>query len=302
MTRRKSATLAITLALTLLLAGCAEKTPSTDDESSQTTESSSGDGELTVSVTAEGIEIPDEITGGAIEVTLQSGEDVTFSKVAAGTTEAQFKEAITQTVQGGPIPDFVEAQTGTTVTPAGAKSTVILAAGEYIVWAEKPQSEEEEESGAAAEIFTKSLTVTAGESEELPDTGGNVITARDYTFDVKLTSGAREFQFRNDGPDQFHHVVLFNFGDLDRAVVEENLPDFFAAGEDAPLKPPFDKLNHDELFPGGSAVLSPGQAATATAEIKGGGSTYAAACFITDKTGGPPHATAKGMFTVFTVE
>lgn len=300
MSRRKSSIAAVALSLALLFGACADdSSPSADDESTQPTERPAEDGEVTVAVTSDGIEMPDELTGGAVEVTLQSGDGVTFSKVTAGTKEDQFKEAIAETVQGGPIPAFIEAQTGVVVNQGGVKSTVILGAGDYIVWAEKPSDEGDESPPTPESILTKPLKVTEGETGELPDTGGNLITARDYTFDVNLTAGAREFQFRNEGPEQFHHVVLFNFGDLEPSVVEQNLEAFLES--DADPKPPFDKLNHDELFPGGSGVLSPGQAATARAEIKGGG-TYAAVCFINDKAGGPPHAIGKGMRTVFTVE
>jgi len=49
-----------------------------------------------------------------------------------------------------------------------------------------------------------------------------------------------------------------------------------------------------------SQVTSPGYGNTFTATFTSG-RTYVVLCFVSDKTGGPPHAIAHHMFKVFTI-
>lgn len=353
MTRRRSAIVAIALSLGLVLGACG------GDSSPTATEDDTGQGEgggegFTVSVSMDAIEVPEEVTGGVVKVTLESDleeAEANLTKVASGTTEDQFKQAISQLVAGGPIPDFVEATTGILGREGGgATSTLVLPEGDYIAWSipEPPEGEEGGDGGgegeeptpststttaaAAAEtarsqeeapegegegegeggpggggpppeaVRTAKFTVRPGEAADLPDADGNSITARDYSFDVKVAAGAKEVVFRNEGPDQLHHFVLFNFGKTEPSVVEENLPAFLESEEDAPPPPAFKDVNFDNLQAGDGPVLTPGLGATAATNAFESGNTYVAACFIQDRTGGPPHAIAKGMRTVFTVE
>ena len=348
MTRRRTAILAIALSLGLVLGACGDdSSPSATDTDSGESSESDADG-FTVSVSMDAIEVPDEVTGGVVRVTLESdvdGAEANFSKVAPGTTEDQFKGAISQTVSGGPIPAFIEATTGVLGKGGGGggESTLILPEGDYIAWSipEPPDEEQGGEGGegggaeestptsaAAGEmargqeeppageggggpggggpppeaVLTAPFKVTPGEAGDLPEADGNEIIARDYTFDVKVKAGAKEYVFRNEGPDQLHHVVLFNFGELEPAVVEQNLPAFFEGGEDAPPPPAFKDVNFETLEAGDGPVLTPGLGAVIPAAGFESGTTYAAVCFIQDRTGGPPHAIGKGMRTVFTVE
>lgn len=340
MFRRRSAILAIALSLGLVLGACGDdSSPSAnDDDSGDTAES--GDNAFTVTVSESGIEVPDEVTGGVVHVTLESdidGAEANFSKVTTGTTEDQFKQGISKAVSGGGIPEFIEATTGVLGAEGGGagESTLILPEGDYIAWSIPEPPDEDGEGGgdgaptteaAAGEtargqeeppegeggpggggpppeaVLTATFKVTPGEAGDLPGTDGNEIVARDYSFDVKVKAGAKEYTFRNEGPDQLHHIVLFNFGDLEPSVVEENLPAFFEGGEGAPPPPAFKDVNFETLEAGDGPVLSPGLAAVIPAAGFESDTTYAAICFISDRTGGPPHAIAKGMRTVFTVE
>ena len=354
MTRRRSAILAIALSLGLVLSACGDdSSPSATDNDSTESGDNAARGGFTVTVSADAVEVPDEVIGGVVEVTLESDLEETeasFTKVAAGTTEDQFKQAVSTFIAGGPLPGFVEATVGVLSHDGdGGKSTMILPEGDYIAWAIPEQPEEEggegedeapddattttagaagetargqegpegeggppgtgegEEGGAPSgpppqAVKTATFKVTAGEAGDLPRADGNEIIARDYTFDVKVKDGAEEFVFRNEGPDQLHHVVLFNFGKTEPSVVEENLPAFFEGGENAPPPPAFKDVDFENLDAGASAVVSPGLGATSTATGLESGNTYAAVCFITDRAGGPPHAIGKGMRTVFTVE
>ncbi|MBW3548891.1 MAG: hypothetical protein KY452_12275 [Actinobacteria bacterium] len=134
---------------------------------------------------------------------------------------------------------------------------------------------------------------------ELPETDGT-ITAVDYDFEVDVQAGD-SFTFRNDSSNQFHHAVVFNFGSIDPATVEENLPAFLEGGEEQPPPPAFEDLDFEKLESGHAGVFGPGGAGTAIGTFQSG-NTYAAICFIQDRTGGPPHAFAYDMYEVFQVD
>ena len=323
MTRRRSAILAIALSLGLVLGACGDDaTPdAADDDSGQSSEDGGG-GAFTVTVTADSIEAPEEVAGGVVEVTLETdapeGEsELNFTKVAAGTSEADFRTAIASATSGGPIPPVIEATGGI----LNGTQSLELPEGSYFIWADKIEPEGEggpegEGEGAEGEgeggeeggpptpnpdaFLVHALTVTAGEGE-LPDTGSTVV-ARDYTFDIDVNAGDEQFTFRNEGPDQLHHVVFMNFGDVPADDVEEHLPAFLESEGEGEQPEPFTDLNMEEVFAaGGSAVFTPGLGGTNQANFESG-NTYAAVCFIGDRAGGPPHAIAHGMRVVFEVE
>lgn len=322
-----------------MLGACGEdSSPAAKDDGGDTAES--GDKGFTVTVSLDGIEVPDEVTGGVVHVTLESdleGAEANFTKVTAGTTEDQFKQGISKAISGGGIPEFIEASTGVLGKEGGGggESTLILPEGDYIAWSipERPDEEGGPEGGgdatpttaaAAGEtaraqeespegeggpggggpppeaVLTTTFKVTPGEAGDLPETDGNEIIAIDYSFDVKVKDGAETIMFRNEGPKELHHVVLVDFGDLEPAVVEENLPALFEGGSDTP-PPAFKDVDFEGDF-GDGPVLTPGLGATISVKGFESGNTYAAVCFISDRAGGPPHAIGKGMRTVFTVE
>jgi len=310
MTRRRSAVLASAFTLSLLLGACSDDSTvdSADDDSADTTDAAGDEAAagFTVTLSAEGIEIPDEVAGGIVEVTLETDledTDISFTKVPEGTSEADFRDAIANATTGKSIPEVIEATVGLDGT-----QTIDLPAGNYFAWADKPRPEGEEggeEEGGPPEpdpdaFLTKALTVTAGADGELPDTGSS-ITAREYSFDVKVTAGGEKFTFRNEGPDQIHHAEVFNFGKIAAADVEENLETFLQSDGEGEKPAAFKDLDMSKFEAGGSGVFSPGLGGTADATFESG-NTYAVICFISDREGGPPHVFSKGMRTVFTVE
>ena len=335
MNRRKSAILAIALSLGLVLGACGDdSSPSANDDEAGETDQG-GEGGFTVKLTAEGLELPDEVEGGIVEVTLETELDepeVNFSKVPAGTSEADLRAAIASATSGGEIPALIEATNGvgTFAGDGSITQTIQLPEGDYFAWADPvtPEGEGEEAEGEGEEptettaaeaaegeegeggeedapnpdaFLVKPLKVTAGADGELPDTG-STITARDYSFDVNVKAGSEQFTFQNEGPDQLHHAILMNFGKIPAADVEANLQKFLESEGEGEPPAAFKDLDMEKVFStGGSAVVSPGLAGTANAKFESG-TTYAAICFLQDRTGGPPHVFGKGMRTVFTVE
>lgn len=103
---------------------------------------------------------------------------------------------------------------------------------DYFVWTESGAADGLAPEGTPL-LYTAPLTVSGDGGGELPDTDGS-FTASDYEFAVDAAAGER-FTFRNDGPEQLHHAQIFNFGDIDPAVVEENFTAFVSSeGEDIP--------------------------------------------------------------------
>ena len=340
MNRRKSAILAIALSLGLVLGACGDdSSPSANDDESGETEQGEESG-FTVTLNADGLELPEEVEGGVVEVTLETDleePEVNFTKVADGTTEEDFRAAIASATSGGEIPATIEATAGISAFEAkdGFTQTIELPAGEYFAWADpvspegegeeggeeaeestettagggsgRPEGEEEGEEGGEEEapdpaaFLVQPVKVTAGGDGELPDTGSS-ITARDYSFDVKVKAGGEQFTFQNEGPDQLHHAVLMNFGKIPVKDVEENLQKFLESEGEGEPPAAFKDLDMEKVFTtGGTAVFSPGLGGTAYAKFESG-NTYAAICFLQDRAGGPPHVFGKGMRTVFTVE
>lgn len=243
---------------------------------------------VTVTVGADGIGVPDSIDAGPVEVTIDGADldnpEVDFTKVATGTSEEAFVEMISGVVEGGPIPDALEANAG--VISGTGVQTILLDSGDYFVWAEGPDG-----------ILAAPTTVTGDGGGDLADTDGT-ITARDFGFDVDVAAG-ESFTFRNDGPNELHHAVLVDFGDADPAVVEENFAELVSADEGAP--PPealADTVIDFEV--GGSGVFTPGLSGTFAAPLESG-HTYAVVCFISDRAGGAPHAIEYDMWEVFQV-
>ena len=251
---------------------------------------------VTVTIGADSLDVPDSLKAGvaAINVVGGSGDiEVDFTQVAEGTTEEDFIAAIRGINEGGPIPDLLIATSG--VAANSGEQSILLGPGQHFVWVEI----QPEDPAAESTLIVRTVNVTGELEGDLAETSGT-IKAHDYGFDIDVKAGD-QFTFRNDGPGQMHHAVLIDFGDLSTDVVKENLPALFAAGEGEAPPPAFADLDFENAFIGGSAVVSPGLAATFAANLQSG-HTYGVICFIQDRVGGPPHALAYNMYDAFSVE
>ena len=246
--------------------------------------------QVTVTVNGDSISVPSEIDAGVVEVTI-TGEidaesEVDFTKVTAGTTGSLFFAGMLGVLRGGPFPDFFEGNAGVLAGPV--PMSVTLEPGAYFVWTE----------GGEGGLLISEVTVTGEAGGELPDTDG-IITVQDYSFDVDVSAGDT-YTFKNEAANESHHALLINFGDLDPALVEENLPAFIQADENTPPPDAFADVDFDNAFIPGSGVFSPGFSGTFSTTLESG-NTYAVFCLIQDRAGSAPHAFAYDMFDVFQV-
>jgi len=151
-------------------------------------------------------------------------------------------------------------------------------------------------------------------------------TLADYEFEVDVAAGGSTVTFVNEG-QEFHHVVIVDFGTNDPEVVEENLlalltggPETSAPEESMPVESMPVGSMPVESMPVGSMPLGPegidmsqinfdfalsgvfgtGSSGTFEATFEPG-RIYVALCFITDRAGAP-HAIQYDMYDVFTVE
>lgn len=320
--RTRTATAAL-LALSVLVTACGDdddtdtSTGDTEDTVAETTEDAAGETSEEAGGEAAGDEgtaldltlsdagltgVPDTFPGGAVEVTLSlegSREYATidFTKVDDGVTAEQFAEGFMPVFEGGPFPEFVQTSAGVPEIGPGESTTttILLEPGTYVVWHESIPAGEEE----PPEIIGQVVEVTEGAESELPATDGEIV-ARDYGFDADIT-GPGTITFRNEGPDQLHHAVVVDFGTNSPDVVEQAIGPLVQGGEDDP--PPdiegfdMEQVNFDLAA---SGVFGPGLGGTFEVDFQSG-NTYALVCFISDRSGGPPHAIGMDMYEVFTV-
>lgn len=318
--RRTRAAVAALLSLAVLGAACGDdddteasdtSTEDTADSTEDTADSEGDDAEgdqasdemtvLDVTLDDDGLTgLPESFAGGAVEVsfTLEGDREfasLDFTRVDEGTTVEQFAEEFAVVFEGGPFPEFVQANAGVETAPGTTTtSTILLEPGTHVAWHEGVS-----EGDAPPEIIGTLVEVTDGAVTELPEGDGEIV-ASDYAFDVDI-SGPGTMVFRNEGPGQHHHAVLIDFGTNSPEVAEQAIGPLMQAGEDDP-PPDIEGLDMDAVnfdF-GGSGVFGPGLGGTFEADVVEG-NTYAVVCFISDREGGPPHAIGMDMYEVFAV-
>jgi hypothetical protein len=263
---------------------------------------------VTVTARDYSFEVPPEIDGGVVRVTLQNNGKMKHEAVivAAGDTPMdKLKQDLTQVVsgEGRPTPDYLRFQGGVSLVPGGTSemSFLTLPPGNYAMVctltdadsltdpAGPPPKEEELQfhyNLGMATPFTVKKTNTA----TMPPTDGAVL-ARDWAFEIPaLAPGFKVLTFRNDG-QQDHSLAVAEFpDDVDEASAKAAFQKLLAADAEHPA-PDDTPVPQDVAFAG---PLSAGGQSTFPMNLKVH-RTYVFACYMTDRTGGPLHATGKGM-------
>jgi hypothetical protein len=296
----------------------ADVTTTVADDTDDTTEDTEpgAEGEYTITATDYEFDVPDEITGGVVTITLENeGEhahEAAFIKVDRELDADAFATEFGPVLEGGPISDNFEAVSGVGEVEGGSEltSTITLPRGTWALFCTLTDEPGEEAAGESEleeppphfqlGMYEQIVVHKGDEGAELPESDAT-ITATDYTFDWDVEAGDKTVTFRNESEAQWHHAVLMAFEEgVDEQAALDAVTVFLSSDESG--EPPPEGTPEPEELPG-SFVFSEGQGGTF--EIPDGfesGRVYVALCFLSDKEGGAPHAIAHDMVSAHTVE
>jgi hypothetical protein len=262
---------------------------------------------LTVVAKEYGFDIQPQIEGGVFRLTLQN--DGRFEHeaviVSVGDTPLdQVKRDLTPIVEGAgkATPAYLRFQGGVSLVAPGTSwaGHVSLPVGNYVMVCTLTDAESLDDTAGPPESAERvhydlgmaaSFTVKKTNSLPMPPTDGGTLLARDWSFEVPpLAPGIRTVLFRNDG-QQDHSLAVAEFPDkIDAAAAKAAFETLLAA---APGKPLPDTLPTPRDVASSGPLSAGGQVAFAV-HLKVN-RTYVFACYMSDRPGGPLHATGKGM-------
>lgn len=269
---------------------------------------------VTVTARDYSFEVPPEIDGGVVRVTLQNSGKMRHEAVivsAGATPTDRLKQDLAQIVtgKGTPTPDYLHFQGGVSLVPGGTSemSFLTLPPGDYAMVCTLTDADSlttdipPEGAGpppAEAQRFHYDLgmvtpfTVKKTNTATMPPTDGTVLS-RDWSFELPaLDPGFKVLTFRNEGR-QDHSLAVAEFpAEVDEASAKAAFEKLLAADADHPA-PDDTPVPEDVAFAG---PLSAGGQSTFPINLKVH-RTYVFACYMTDRVGGPLHATGKGMVT-----
>lgn len=269
---------------------------------------------VTVTAREYGFEVPPELEGGVIRVTLQNSGKLKHEAVivAAGDTPLdRLKQDLTPILkgEGKPTPDYLRFQGGVSLVPGGTSEMTFLTlpAGDYVMVCTLTDADSLSDPAGpppteAAQRFHYDLgmavpfTVKQTNTATMPPTDGTIL-ARDWAFELpQFVPGFKVLTFRNDG-QQDHSLAVAEFADdLDEAEAKAAFEKLLAADADHPA-PDDTPIPEDVAFAG---PLSAGGQSTFPMNLKVN-RTYVFACYMSDRAGGPLHATGKRMVAYGTV-
>ena len=260
---------------------------------------------------------PASVPAGVVRLTARNAGKLKheFSVLRIGSTPVpQVLADFNRTTSGGPVPAYLGAAGGVSKLSAGdtASSDLALAPGRYLIVCSLTDADSGADAATGGAPVTAPPHDTLGMARELlvtrpkvrkghlparlPATAATIV-AREYGFDLAgLHGGRNQVTFVNTGPVQLHHVVILEFPGLgSEADVRLNWEKLVAAGGG---QPPLGSVTPRAVA--SAQPLDPGLRATFEVTLVAG-KTYGFACFLSDRTGGPPHALANGMFVARTI-
>ncbi|MBI1258369.1 MAG: hypothetical protein GC204_12935 [Chloroflexi bacterium] len=245
--------------------------------------------EFAITVSADGVVVPENISAGLTTITFTNETDAAFSplfiRLNDGVTMDQFGAAMGEDNPSDALA-LVSVLGGLEAAPGASTSTTYaLTAGNYVV-------------GDFASDAITPFTVAPGSDEAVatpePNDSDVLVTFVDFAFGIPdtLPSGEHVWQFSNKG-NQPHEMGVFKVED-DATIdsVQTTLMGLMASQDDSADMP-----YEQALF---WTPMSPGAEAWTTVDLEPG--TYVAVCFFPDLTSDMMPHMMKGMIKLFTVE
>jgi hypothetical protein len=269
--------------------------------------------DFTVTATEYAFDAPRVVRGGVVNLTFKNAgkerHEALIVKVG-DTPEARVMEDLDTFVntKGQPIAPYLDFNGGVGTLNKGTegRTSLTLPAGKYAIVCTLTDFDSLKrtlvpEGANAPELYRKGMyapLTVEGDAGAPPPAGDGTIVASDYTFKLPVfSSGSHTYAFRNDGPTQPHFAAIGEFPPgVDAAAGRKALEALFGASSAGPA-PEGTPEPADVAF---AEPLGPKLTGTFQLTLEPG-RTYSITCFLSDRTGGPPHAVSKGMFTVFTV-
>ncbi len=256
---------------------------------------------LNVSIGEQGktasFQAPKTSKGGLVEVTLanhgKAPHGVQFIRYTSGHAAADVQKQLGSNTNK--IPDWLKAEGGIGSVAPGATQTATLnlPAGNYVLVDAAALGGGGPSSGPPA---TADMTVSSGETGDLPDTPGKVVadqTGKDqFAWDVSgLKAGENDITFESKGEDSLHLLIA--------VPVKGTAPPLSQIKSDiAKNGPPPPYLDVKNIV--SSAVLDGGLSQTTKLDLQKPGQ-YVFFCPLTDRDGGKPHD-QEGLLAVETVK
>lgn len=278
--------------LTLLaLLACAGMAACGDDDNGNggdggTTAADTAPAQLTIALAGREMTVDGEPEAGLTEITFRNdgrGEhEAQLVRVEGDESEAEVIRQFNATGEGRPTPDWLRAAGGAGPAAAGEEvsSTQVLEPGAYYAV---------DSSGGRRPAYVRFEVTGEASDAELPAADAT-ITARDFSFEASgLRAGVNEVTFDNTGRE-IHHVIAFPLAEGRTA------DDFrrFIASDDSSGPPPVD-------FEGGSGSSAFDGGTSGNVQLRLRRGDYVLVCFISNRAGGPPHATF-GMVDEVTID
>jgi len=257
---------------------------------------------LNLSISEQGknasFQAPKTTKGGLVEVTLankgKAPHGVQFIQYTSGHTAADVQKQLGANTNK--VPDWLKAEGGIGMVPGGGTqtATVNLPAGNYVIV----------DAAAAfgpgsgnAPPANAQLTVSSGETGDLPSTSGDVTanqTGKDqFAWETSgLHTGQNDITFNSKGEDSLHLIIAVPVNGT-APPLDKIKSDFAKAGNG----PPPSYLDFKDAQ--STAILDGGLSQTTKLNLQKAGQ-YIFFCPLTDRDGGKPHD-QEGLLKVETV-
>jgi len=301
--RRVPVLMVVVVGLGLTACGSSSKTSTTG-----TTAAASKIPEVAVTATEYSYNLPPTTPGGVVKLKLTNTgkESHDFQLFTVDGTHAK-EEVVAAFASEDATPPWLHASGGAGSVGPGAPpgEAYVKLSPKTTYWYGCTDSTDDNKPHSTLGMIGTFTTDDTSPVAELPKAGATV-KAKEYGFEINgIKAGEQLVSFTNAGPAELHHFVAFpmqpgkTLDEVKAFLATQGPPDPSAPTTSAPATtapsgpPPVDFEKAVSV-----SAVDPGVSEVARVTFAPG--SYAVLCFISDRTGGPPHF-IKGMITEYKV-